>query len=75
MPKAYLGIPNLLVLTVTTEARRLARIQEKLAAPNEWSQFLFRAVAPMHLLRPLTGLLHEPWERAELPPLHIGESR
>lgn len=68
------GIPNLLVLTVTTNQSRCAELirqfgQQSGAGP----QFLFCAVGPLTsaLARPRAELLSEPWARPGLSSLYI----
>ncbi len=67
------GVPNLLVLTLTTKAARLSEIVAKLGA-NGSPGFLFKAAGERTLTAPLPALLTEPWTRAGLPPLSIRES-
>lgn len=72
VPRACLGIPNLLVLTVATSEARMREIIRKLeerAGGN--AAFLFMAIAGD--TRPLPHLLLEPWVRAGHPPLRIDE--
>jgi hypothetical protein len=73
--RAHLGIPNLLVLTVTTDAPRLRAALGKFGEAGSQPAFLFAAVEPDRLNRPVANLLLEPWERPGLPPLAIAESR
>lgn len=73
--RAHLGIPNLLVLTVTTDPPRLRAALGKLGEAGNHPAFLFAAVEPERLVRPFAKLLLEPWERPGLPPLTIAESR
>jgi hypothetical protein len=72
--KSHLGVPNLLVLTVTTNDARatdiIGRLQE-LAGGS--AAFLFKAVAARDLATPLIRLLFDPWERAGFRPLRIDE--
>ena len=67
------GIPNLLVLTVTTDRSRCAEIIQRFGAQvGEAPQFLFRATAGTNVLaRPSAEFLSEAWERAGLAPLCI----
>ena len=70
--KTHLGIPNLLVLTVTTSNRRQREIMQHFAEQaDSYTPFLFRAASPADLKLPAPGLLSEPWERAGLPALPI----
>ena len=67
--KTHLGLPNLLVLTVTTSERHLKGIME---ASGENALFLFKTVG--RLAMPDTTLLTMPWLRAGHPPLTIANS-
>ena len=71
--KTHWGIPNLLVLTLTTSASRMAEIAGRPGA-GESPAFLFNAVEGKTLASPFWGLLTEPWTRSGLPPLSIAES-
>ncbi|MEI9990569.1 MAG: replication-relaxation family protein [Rhizomicrobium sp.] len=68
-PKRYWNVPNLLVLTITTDPARLADILAKL--DGEHPLFLFKAASQRGLAVPMAGLLAEPWGRAGLPPFRI----
>lgn len=70
--KAHLGLPNLFVLTVMTDGKRLSETVRLSGARGGNPLFLFKAVGP--LLVPAPGLLTEPWERAGHTPLRIGEA-
>ena len=72
--RAHWGVPNLIVLTLTTSAVREAEIVAKLG-DNGSPAFLFKAVDGKALASPIRELLTEPWTRAGLPPLSIAESR
>ena len=70
--KSHLGIPVLVILTVTASETRATDIIERLqdqAGGN--AAFLFKAVDAAKLSTPTTGLLFEPWARAGLPSLRI----
>jgi hypothetical protein len=69
--KTHLGIPNLLVLTVTTGPKRLAEMLTKLG--GEHRLFLFKSVKPKQLVLPAQGLLSEAWQRAGLALLDISK--
>ncbi|HEY5337197.1 MAG TPA: hypothetical protein VIJ85_03255, partial [Rhizomicrobium sp.] len=72
--KAHWGLPNLLVLTVTTNHARVADIVSRLTQQNTNSAaLLFKAVNARDLKSPMAGLLHEPWQRAGSPSLRIDE--
>jgi hypothetical protein len=73
--KTHWGLPNLLVVTVTNSAARLAEIMRRLQdqACNS-PAFLFKATGEFGLTAPAPQLLLEPWQRAGLPPLCIAES-
>jgi hypothetical protein len=68
--KAQWGIPNLLVLTITTSQSRLAEFL-RAGDGGGWSGFLFKVVGARDLHRPMPGLLTEPWARIGTPPLSI----
>jgi hypothetical protein len=70
--KTQWGVPNLLVLTLTTSAARRSEIVAKLGTGNP--AFLFKAVDARALASPVRELLTEPWQRAGHAPFRIGES-
>jgi hypothetical protein len=69
--KAHWGVPNLLVLTVTSSAGRLARVLQGLEGAGESPALLFRVATVSDLKTPAPSLLEEPWERAALAPIRI----
>lgn len=71
--RSQLGIPNLLVLTITTNRSRCAELVQRFGErAEEAPQFLFQASASAGVLvQADTGLLSAPWERACLAPLRI----
>lgn len=70
--KAQLGIPNLLVLTITTsEARLRAIIRQLDGRTGDAANFLFKSFSCDDLLRPTNHLLFEPWVRASHPLFRI----
>lgn len=69
--RSHLGIPNLLVLVITTAPSRLCGTLSKAGAREPL--FLAKAVRPASLVEPVPGLLFETWERAGFPPLPISE--
>lgn len=70
--KAHWGIPNLLVLTVTTSESRMREMIRCLGDQGgECAAFLFAAAGDAALKIPVPSLLVEPWARAGLPPLRI----
>ncbi len=71
--KTHWGIPNLLVLTVTTSAARASEIVGKL--PDGRPAFLFKAIEGRALSAPALHLLLEPWMRPGSPPLCIAVAR
>jgi hypothetical protein len=73
--KSHLGIPNLLVLTVCPSRSRLETATSGLERCGKCPAFLFKAVEPELLTKPFPDMFWEPWQRAGLPPLAIGESR
>ncbi|MEJ1967773.1 MAG: replication-relaxation family protein [Rhizomicrobium sp.] len=69
--KAHWGVPNLLVLTVTSNAGRLARALQGLEGAGGSPALLFRTATGLQLKTPVPSLLEAPWERAALPPIRI----
>lgn len=73
--RAHLGLPNLLVLTVTTSERHKAGIMSALFDVTGGSTaFLFKSVEgnpPGGMSRAEPSVLLEPWERAGYPPQRI----
>jgi hypothetical protein len=73
--KTHLGLPNLLVLTLTTGEARMADIMGRLGGQTGDSPaFLFKSVDAFSLKTPSPQLLLEPWQRAGFAPLRIDES-
>ncbi len=73
--KTHWGIPNLLVLTLTTGEARMAEMLERLDRQAGGSAaFLFRAIPGDTQRQPVPQLLTEPWQRAGLRPFRIDES-
>ena len=73
--KSHFGIPNLLVLTLTTGEARIAEMLKRLdGQAGNRAAFLFKAIEDDAPRMPMLHLLTEPWQRAGLPPLGIGES-
>ncbi len=70
--KSHLGVPNLLVLTVTTSGRRLDEIMGRFAEKSETaSTFLFKALDAFGIASPALHLFTDPWLRLGAPPLRI----
>ena len=69
--KTRLGLPNLLVLTVMLDEKRLSETMRRFGERGGGATFLFKAAGS--LLTPDRQFLGEPWERAGLPPLRINE--
>jgi len=74
--RSHLGLPNLLVLTVTTNEphlRQIIKYVEQSACSD--AAFLFGALAaPAEAVRrPLTDLLTMPWRRVGWPPLRLDQ--
>ncbi len=70
--KSHLGIPNLLVLTVTTDNQRLEEIMRRLREQGDGAAaFLFKALADRERKLPAPHLLVEPWQRLDVSPLQI----
>jgi hypothetical protein len=57
------GVPNLLVMTVTTQTARCETLRHALTADAMAPAFLFRAVEEAALRRPDCSLLEAPWLR------------
>lgn len=75
VPKACLRVPNLLVLTVTTNDARIAdMVAQSTSCTCGSAAFLFKAVHPGTLSAPATKFVLEPWQRAGQPALVIGRS-
>ena len=73
--KSHFGIPNLLVLTLTTGEARMAEMLKRLGGlAGNHAAFLFKAIRDDAPRTPMPQLLTEPWQRAGHPPLCIGES-
>lgn len=70
--KTHWGVPNLLVLTVTTNVARITEITAKLGTGS--SAFLFKAAEDSALTKPTPELLASPWQRAGHAPISIAES-
>lgn len=70
VPKTYLGLPNLLVLTVTVGSSRLQEMSDQFLAKGGSSPvFLFKHVGCIQL--PALDLLRQPWLRIGTESLHI----
>jgi hypothetical protein len=69
--KSHLGVPNLFVLTVMTDATRLSRAVHLFAERGGGPLFLFRATRS--LTAPSPRFLAEPWERPGLSSFSINE--
>jgi hypothetical protein len=70
--KSHLGLPNLLVLTVTTCERHKQAIMQRLHGNSgEYAAFLFQALPRATLAFPLPSLLEQAWERVGHSPFAI----
>jgi protein involved in plasmid replication-relaxation len=69
--KTQWGVPNLLVLTVTTSPARLSEMIGRLEGGTASPAFLFKALDGRTLSRPARGLLCEPWERVHQAAMSI----
>lgn len=68
-----LGVPNLLMLTLTASEARCGEIMDRWAAiSGDGRPFLFRALAGRNLPDP--ELLSQPWQRPGASPLSIGKA-
>ena len=73
--KTHLGLPNLLVLTLTTGEARIADIMRQIGhQTGDSAAFLFKSMNPSGLTMPAPQLLIEPWPRVGFPPLCIAET-
>lgn len=70
--KTHWGVPNLLVLTLTTSDARASAIIAKLGTGSP--AFLFKAIDPGMLTSPAPFILDEPWQRAGHASICIAES-
>jgi hypothetical protein len=73
--KTHWRIPNLLVPTVAINPDRVSDMLGKLGTDGMHPAFLFGAATERNLAQPMPQLLTEPWHRAGLFSLSIGESR
>ena len=74
--KSHLGIPNLLVLTLTTNERHMAEIMNLIGELTDASAaFLFKALDAFGSIdrapEPTARLFLEPWQRVGFPPMRI----
>ena len=73
--KTVLGIPNLIVLTITTSESRVVDIVRSIeGGAGDSAPFLFKTAIAAILRQPAPQLLSEPWLRAGLPALRIDEA-
>ena len=73
--KTHLGLPNFLVLTITTGEARMADIIRRLCSQtSDNAAFLFKAVNASGHTTPAPHLLLEPWPRAGFAPLCIADA-
>jgi hypothetical protein len=70
--KSHLGVPNLLVLTVTTDNQRQEEIMRRLKEQDDRvDAFLFKALGDGERTSLSSQLLIEPWIRVGFLPLRI----
>lgn len=70
--RTQLGLPNFLILTVTTSETRHSEIMRRaLEQTGDNAPFLFKAIGG--IAAPALQLLTEPWERVGLPALPIND--
>jgi hypothetical protein len=71
--KTHWGIPNLLVLTITTSEDRTQAMMNGLSNNNvgDNASFLFKAVATADLAKPANHLMFKSWDRPSLTALRI----
>jgi hypothetical protein len=73
--KAHLGLPNLLVLTLTTSEARVADIMGQTGnQATDGAAFLFKTANTSRLTMPALQLLTAPWPRVGFPPLCIADA-
>jgi hypothetical protein len=73
--RSHLGLPNLILLTITTSDARLADIIRRGEALSVHSgAFLFKAIGTKELRAPARSLLMEPWPRIGQQSLRIDQS-
>lgn len=73
LAKRWWGISTLLVLTLTNSPERLRSVLQTSREKADSPHFLFKAADISAFTNPMSTLLTEPWERARLAPLSIGE--
>ena len=67
--KTHLGLPNLLLLTVTTSESRAAGIMQRIEEePGGSPAFLFKSMDQSELRTRTNQPLFNPWQRRDLPP-------
>ena len=66
--KRLIGVPNLLVLLVTTNVTRVESLMKM--SPSE-TRFLYKAIEPKALFVPAAQLLLDPWDRVGSPSFRI----
>ncbi len=71
LPKSQWGLPNLFVLTVMADERRLTETLRRFSEQGSNPTFPFKAFAPRALTAPVPQLLLGAGERTALPPLRI----
>ena len=69
--KTHLGLPNLLVLTITIGELRLLEMLKRVAQTSDASICLFKAIDDKHLRSPQPEVLCTPWLRGGLSALAI----
>jgi hypothetical protein len=70
--RAHWGIPNLLVLTITTNEARMQTMIAKLGNDvGSNDLFFFKAIGAADLAKPAKHLLFKSWGRVAISPLQI----
>ncbi len=71
--RSRLGIPNMLILTITIGSNRCAELVRRFQETGDGVPFLFKAIdtGSASLSMPATALLVDPWQRAGLDALSI----
>lgn len=69
--RRHLGVPNLLVLMVTTSERRIAALLDVFRAAKATGAFLFKSVGQTRT--PFVSVLNQPWERSQRQQLRLDQ--
>ncbi len=70
--RAFWGVPNLLVLTVSVNERHLSNAVRRMEGSGpETAAFLFKKIDPRASIEPMPAILDAPWLRAGHPSMTI----